>query len=94
MRRIAMLALIVGLAISCKVQKTGENTYKVIAPTPEAKSAAEKAKVEAKKAGEKLKEEAGVAAHKTGTALEHAGRQIEQHTKTETTKREKSTTYR
>ena len=81
MRRIAMLAAIAALAVSCKVQKTGENTYKVVAPTPQAKAAAEKAKVEAKEAAEKLKKEASIAAQKTGTALQHAGKQIEKHTK-------------
>lgn len=79
MRRMMVVAAIAALAISCKVQKTGENTYRVVAPTPEAKSAADRAKVQAKEAGQKLKEEARVAARKTGRALQHAGHQLEQH---------------
>lgn len=84
MRRIAILAAITALAISCRVQKTGENTYKVVVPTPQARRAAEKARIEAKKAAEKIKRDAAIAAQKTRTALEHAGRQIEEHTRTET----------
>ena len=52
-RTILVVATIVALA--CKVEKTGQDTYKVVAPTPEAKAAAEKAKEQAKEAGEKLK---------------------------------------
>ena len=81
MRRMMTMAAIAALAIACRVQKTGENTYRVIAPTPQAKQAGEKAKVEAKQAAEKLKVEARKAAEKTETALHHAGQQIEQHTK-------------
>ena len=81
MRRMVMFAAIAALAISCKVQKTGENTYKVVAPTPQAKTAAERAKVQAREAGEKHKQETRVAAQKTGRALEHAGRQLQEHAK-------------
>ena len=81
MRRLMIIAAIAALAISCKVQKTGENTYRVVAPTPEAKSDADRAKVQAREAGEKLKEEAKVAGQKAGRALQHAGHQLEEHSK-------------
>jgi len=84
MKRIATVLAIAAMSISCKVQKTGPDTYKVIAPTPEAKAAAEKAKQQAKEAAEKLKEKTAEAAQKTGTALEKAGREMKE--KTETTK--------
>ncbi len=80
MRRMMMIAAIAALAISCEAQKTGENTYRV-APTPQAKAAAERAKVQAKEVGQRLKQDARVAARKTGRALEHAGRQLEKHAK-------------
>jgi uncharacterized lipoprotein YmbA len=53
-----LFAVIVVLALAaCKVQKTGQDTYRVVAPTPQAKKAAEKAKVQAKEVGAKLKAE-------------------------------------
>ena len=42
MKRISIIAALL-LAIACKVEKTGKDTYKVVAPTPEAKAAAKKA---------------------------------------------------
>ena len=47
MKRISIIAALV-LAIACKVEKTGQDTYKVVAPTPEAKAAAKKAEEKAK----------------------------------------------
>ena len=41
-KRITIIAAL-ALAIACKVEKTGQDTYKVIAPTPEAKAAAQRA---------------------------------------------------
>jgi len=46
-KRISIIAALV-LAIACKVEKTGQDTYKVVAPTPEAKAAAKKAEEKAK----------------------------------------------
>ncbi|HEY4640822.1 MAG TPA: hypothetical protein VII75_05715 [Thermoanaerobaculia bacterium] len=56
MKKLYIAIFVLALA-ACKVQKTGQDTYKVVAPTPQAKAAAEKAKVQAKEAGEKLKAE-------------------------------------
>jgi len=47
-KRISIIAALL-LAVACKVEKTGKDTYKVVAPTPEAKAAAQKA-------GEKARE--------------------------------------
>jgi hypothetical protein len=57
MKRIVIVALTV-LALACQVEKTGQDTYKVTAPTPEAKAAAEKAKDQAKVIGNEAKEQA------------------------------------
>jgi Skp family chaperone for outer membrane proteins len=51
-----MLALAM-LAVACKVEKTGQDTYKVVAPTPKAKAAAEKLKEETSTAAAKLSDE-------------------------------------
>ena len=42
MKRILILSALI-LFVSCKVEKTGKDTYKVVAPTPEAKAATQKA---------------------------------------------------
>lgn len=88
MKSITIVALTI-LALACKVEKTGQDTYKVVAPTPEAKAAAEKAKDQAKVLGEKAKEGAADAAVKVGGAMKKAGEQaqskINEHTRTETT---------
>ena len=46
-KRISIIAALV-LAIACKVEKTGQDTYKVVAPTPEAKAAAKRAEEKSK----------------------------------------------
>jgi hypothetical protein len=46
-KRISIIAALV-LAMACKVEKTGQDTYKVVAPTPEAKAAAKKAEEKAR----------------------------------------------
>ncbi|HKO58790.1 MAG TPA: hypothetical protein VJ276_23185 [Thermoanaerobaculia bacterium] len=79
---ILILALV---AFGCKVEKTGEDTYKVVTPTPEAKAAAEKAKEQAKVVGKEVKEGAAKAAEATGTALQKAGREVREKTTTTTT---------
>jgi hypothetical protein len=81
-------ALILHLALAafgCKVEKTGQDTYKVVTPTPEAKAAAEKAKEQAKVVGQEVKENAAKAAEATGTALQKAGREAQEKTTTEHT---------
>jgi hypothetical protein len=40
-KRISIIAALV-LVAACKVEKTGQDTYKVVAPTAEAKAAAKK----------------------------------------------------
>ncbi len=83
MKSITIAALLI-LALACKVEKTGKDTYKVVAPTPEAKAAAEKAKVEAKELGDKAKQGAAEAAVKVGGAMEKAGEKAKaEGTKTE-----------
>ncbi len=88
MKSITIVALTV-LALACKVEKTGQDTYKVVAPTPEAKAAAKKAEEQAKVLGEKAKQGAADAAVKVGGAMQNAGEkaksEINEHTKTETT---------
>ena len=88
MNRIAILALMV-LTLACKVEKTGPDTYKVVAPTPEAKAAAEKAKEQAKVTAEKAKEGAAEAAVKVGGAMQKAGEKVksEVNEHTQTTKK-------
>src|SRR4051812_29240474 len=49
-RRISIFTAALVLVVACKVEKTGQDTYKVVAPTPEAKAAAQKAKDDAQKA--------------------------------------------
>ncbi len=78
---IVALALLVA---ACKVEKTGQDTYKVTAPTPEAKAASEKAKVEAKDLGAKIQAGTAEAAKKAGAELQKAGEKASQKTTTET----------
>jgi len=85
MKRMLIVVAAVLLAISCRVEKSGRNTYTVTAPTPEAKAAAEKA------AGD-LKRGTKEAAQKTGTALEHAGKELREHTATMKTETRTETT--
>lgn len=81
MKKFSMLVLVLALA-ACKVEKTGEDTYKVTTPTPEAKAAAEKAKENAKVVGAEVKENAGKAAEATGTALQELGQKAQDKTST------------
>src|SRR5438094_5901674 len=85
MKSITVATLMI-LALACKVEKTGQDTYKVVAPTPEAKSAAEKAKDQAKVLGEKAKQEAAEAAVKVGSAMKKTGEkaksEVNEHTQT------------
>jgi hypothetical protein len=80
---ILMLAIVILVipAAACRVEKTGEDTYQVEAPTPEAERAAEQAKEATREAGQDIKEGARDAAKATGTALEEAGKEIQEHAK-------------
>ncbi|MDQ6799801.1 MAG: hypothetical protein M3041_03085 [Acidobacteriota bacterium] len=88
MKRITIVALTI-LALACKVEKTGQDTYKVVTPTPEAKAAAEKAKEQAKVVGQEIKQGAADAAVKVGGAMQKAGEkaksEVNEHTETVTT---------
>ncbi len=96
MKRIMIAALTI-FALACKVEKTGQDTYKVVAPTPEAKAAAKKAEEQAKIAAEKAKQGAAEAAVKVGDAMKQAGEktkaEINEHKDTKSEKKTKTTTY-
>lgn len=91
MRKIAIVALTLALA-ACKVEKTGNDTYKVTAPTPEAKEAGQKMKEEAKELGAAAKEKAAEAAQSTGTFLQKAGENAQSKTETSTASTSTTTT--
>ena len=50
MKRTTTLIAALLLTAACKVEKTGQDTYKVVTPTPEAKAAAQKAAEKAREA--------------------------------------------
>ena len=77
-RRLALA--LVSLALACKVEKTGQDTYKVVAPTPEAK-----------KAAEKVKEKTETAAQKLGDELKKVGEKAKTETKTLSTEAKEET---
>jgi hypothetical protein len=87
-RRIALA--LVSLALACKVEKTGQDTYKVVAPTPEAKKAAEKVKEQtqtaAEKLGDELKKVGEKAKTETKTITTEAKEEAKEHTESKTKK--------
>ena len=79
---------LVGLALfatGCKVEKTGEDTYRVEAPTDTAEEAAADATAETATALDAAAENTETAlregARQTGTALEEAGQEVQEHSK-------------
>ena len=96
MKQIAVIGLTLALA-ACKVEKTGQDTYKVVTPTPEAKAAGEQLKKDAAKLGEKVKEGAkeindsqtmkdakadvGKAAQTAGAKLQEKGKEAQENAK-------------
>jgi len=62
---------------ACKVEKTGEDTYKVEAPTPEAKAAGQEAAADAREAGREIKADAKEAAKDIEAGAKEAGKDIE-----------------
>ncbi|HXG58840.1 MAG TPA: hypothetical protein VNL91_07440 [Thermoanaerobaculia bacterium] len=80
MRNALMLTAMLLFAAACKVEKTGDDTYSVTAPTPEAEAAARKAKEEAKEAGQVIREKAGEGAEVVGGKLQEAGRRAQSGT--------------
>lgn len=84
--------LLVAMLTACEVRQTGDDTYQVEAPTETAEQAGQEVVQETTTAVQELGEEAGEAAqateeaardaaHATGTALEKAGREVQQHSK-------------
>ncbi|HJT18665.1 MAG TPA: hypothetical protein VJ853_14815 [Thermoanaerobaculia bacterium] len=94
MNRAVTLALLM-LALACKVEKTGQDTYKVVAPTPQAKAAARKASQQTatavQKIGDELKE-AGDRLSKSKTETTATTSTVETETGTKTETRSKTTT--
>ena len=80
MKRIVPFALLT-LALACKVEKTGQDTYKVIAPTPQAKAAAQKVKEQTTTAAEKLGDELKKVGEKAKTESKTIGTKVETTTK-------------
>ncbi len=91
-RTLATVALAI-FAFACKVEKTGQDTYKVVAPTPQAKAAAEKVKAqtstavqkigdELKKVGDKAKAKTEEKTETTTTVQSEAGTKTETRSKT------------
>ena len=80
MNRLLPIALLT-LALACKVEKTGKDTYKVVAPTPEAKAAAQKVKEQTTTAAEKLGEELKKVGEKAKTESKTIGTKVETTTK-------------
>ncbi|HUJ12945.1 MAG TPA: hypothetical protein VL284_04060 [Thermoanaerobaculia bacterium] len=72
MHRISIVAFLI-LAAACKIEKTGRDTYKVIAPTPQAKAAAARARAKTATAIQKL-----------GSEVRQAGAKLKAKTETGT----------
>jgi hypothetical protein len=68
---VALLALV--LVAGCKVEKAGDDTYKVTTPTPEAKADAQKAKDDASRAGAEVKSDARDVGNKVSNAAHDVG---------------------
>ena len=87
---IALAAIV--LMPGCRVEKTGEDTYQVETPTPEAREAAQETSTAVSTAATEIKEETKDAAaatetavregvRQTGTALEKAGKEMQKKSK-------------
>jgi len=83
MKRFVPIGLLT-LALACKVEKTGKDTYKVVAPTPAAKAAAQKVKEQTTTAAQKLGDELTKVGEKAKTESKTIG------TKTETVSKSKN----
>jgi hypothetical protein len=73
------------MSVGCQVEKTGEDTYQVEAPTDTAETAFETATAETatalETAGEATETALREGARETGTAIEEAGKEIQEHSK-------------
>jgi len=88
MNKLIIGAIVLAL-VACKVEKTGKDTYRVVAPTPQAKAAGETAKKDLKEMGAKLKKEAG----ELGDKAKSATSDKDKSETTETTTTTKTTTH-
>jgi hypothetical protein len=69
-------------SVACTAEKTGEGTYKVETPTAsETAAATAEASQDAAEAAQDAKEAGRDAANATGTAMETAGKEIQEHAK-------------
>lgn len=66
---------------ACKVEKTGEDTYKVEAPTPEAKAAGQEAAADVREAGREIKADAKEAGQEIKADAKEAGKDIQAGTR-------------
>ena len=90
-KRISIITAALLLAVACKVEKTGKDTYKVVAPTPAAKAAAKKAEEKAKQltneASEAIKKKTEGSKTETTATTESTTSGTTQTTETHTKKR-------
>jgi hypothetical protein len=94
----AIVAAAVLMLVACKIEKTGKDTYKVVAPTPQAKAAGAEAKKDLQEMGAKLKTEAGKLSDKAKSATSEKSETTETtettaSTDTGTTTTTKTTTH-
>ena len=82
------IALLAMSAISCDVDRTGENSVEISTDTAATAEAARQTETAADRAGEAVQDAAQATetaaregARQTGTALEEAGKEIQQHSK-------------
>ena len=87
-RKIALAFLT--LALACKIEKTGRDTYKVVAPTPQVKRAAEKLKAQTGSAAQKLEDELKKVGDKAKTETKTVAAEAKEETREATTKKKKS----
>ena len=78
--------LVVGVLIllplgACKVEKTGDDTYQVQAPTPEAKAAGQEAAADAREAGQEIKADAKEAGQEIKAETKEAARDVQAGTR-------------
>lgn len=70
-------ALILLPLAACKVEKTGEDTYKVEAPTPEAKAAGQEAAADAREAGREISADAKEAGREIKADAKEVGKDVQ-----------------
>jgi hypothetical protein len=88
-KRISIIAALL-LALACRVEKTGKDTYKVVTPTPEAKAAAQKATEKAREVTHEASEAIAKKTEPTGTSSTETTATTETTTTVTTKKKSKS----